>query len=186
MADEPHLLTSEQDGILIVSLNRPDKLNALSGETMQLFEEALLRFRDSDDLRVMLIRGNGRYFCAGADMRSGSPRRRRRRTAHARPRPTRTSRRRRTARRSLRPRPPLFLVLVATAVGLRPTWTHWHARVTARFSRFQPRHGSRVPVLGRICGRDTARSRRSARGRPRRRCRSCSFDSWPGLRGQPH
>jgi enoyl-CoA hydratase len=73
MADEPHLLTSEQDGILIVSLNRPDKLNALSGETMQLFEEALLRFRDTDDLRVMLIRGNGRYFCAGADMRGGSP-----------------------------------------------------------------------------------------------------------------
>lgn len=73
MADEQHLLTSEQDGILIVSLNRPDKLNALSGETMQLFEEALLRFRDTDDLRVMLIRGNGRYFCAGADMRSGSP-----------------------------------------------------------------------------------------------------------------
>ena len=73
MADEPHLLTREQDGILIASLNRPDKLNALSAETMQLFEAALLHFRDSDDLRVMLIRGNGRYFCAGADMRSGSP-----------------------------------------------------------------------------------------------------------------
>jgi enoyl-CoA hydratase len=73
MTDEPHLLTSEQDGVLIVTLNRPDKLNALSGELMGLFETALLRFRDSDDLRVMLIRANGRYFCAGADMRSGSP-----------------------------------------------------------------------------------------------------------------
>jgi enoyl-CoA hydratase len=73
MTDEPHLLTREQDNILIVSLNRPDKLNALSGETMQLFEQALLHFRDTEDLRVMLIRGNGRYFCAGADMRSGSP-----------------------------------------------------------------------------------------------------------------
>jgi NAD(P)-dependent dehydrogenase (short-subunit alcohol dehydrogenase family) len=66
MADEPHLLTSEQDGILIVSLNRPDKLNALSAETMQLFEEALLRFRDSDDLRVMLISsGAGRNASSG-------------------------------------------------------------------------------------------------------------------------
>ena len=74
MADEPHLLTREQDNILIVSLNRPDKLNALSGETMQLFEAALLHFRDTDDLRVMLIRGNGRYFCAGADLRGGSSR----------------------------------------------------------------------------------------------------------------
>lgn len=74
MADEPHLLCSEQDGVLIVSLNRPDKLNALSGETMALFEEALLRFRETDALRVMLVRGNGRYFCAGADLRGGSPR----------------------------------------------------------------------------------------------------------------
>jgi enoyl-CoA hydratase len=73
MADEPHLLSREQDGILIVSLNRPDKLNALSGETMHLFEAALLHFRDTPELRVMLIRGTGRYFCAGADMRDGSP-----------------------------------------------------------------------------------------------------------------
>ncbi len=74
MTDQQHLLTREQDGILIVSLNRPDKLNALSAETMQLFEAALLRFRDTEELRVMLIRANGRYFCAGADMRSGSSR----------------------------------------------------------------------------------------------------------------
>lgn len=74
MTEQPHLLTAEQDGILIVSLNRPDKLNALSAETMHLFETALLHFRDSEELRVMLIRGNGRYFCAGADMRGGSSR----------------------------------------------------------------------------------------------------------------
>lgn len=72
MTDEPHLLTEETDGVLIATLNRPDKLNALSGETMALFEAALDRFRDSDDLRVMLVRANGRYFCAGADMRGGS------------------------------------------------------------------------------------------------------------------
>jgi enoyl-CoA hydratase len=73
MADEPHLLTEEADGILIASLNRPDKLNALSGETMALFEAALHRFRDSADLKVMLVRANGRYFSAGADMKSGAP-----------------------------------------------------------------------------------------------------------------
>ncbi|MCJ8159685.1 enoyl-CoA hydratase/isomerase family protein [Sphingomonas sp. LaA6.9] len=73
MTEEAHLLTEEQDGILIATLNRPDKLNALSGETMQLFEQALHRFRDTPELKVMLIRARGRFFCAGADLRSGSP-----------------------------------------------------------------------------------------------------------------
>lgn len=73
MSEEAHLLTEEQDGILIATLNRPDKLNALSGQTMQLFEQALHRFRDTPELKVMLVRATGRYFCAGADLRSGSP-----------------------------------------------------------------------------------------------------------------
>jgi enoyl-CoA hydratase len=73
MTDAPHLLTEEQDGILIATLNRPDKLNALSAETMQLFEAAVDRFRDTPELRVMLIRAKGRFFSSGADLRSGSP-----------------------------------------------------------------------------------------------------------------
>lgn len=72
MSDAPHLLTQDQDGILIVTLNRPDKLNALSAQTMALFEQALLRFRDTPELRVMLIRATGRYFCSGADLKSGT------------------------------------------------------------------------------------------------------------------
>ena len=72
MSESPHLLTEEDGAILIATLNRPDKLNALSGETMSLFEAALHRFRDSPALKVMLVRAKGRYFCAGADLRSGS------------------------------------------------------------------------------------------------------------------
>jgi enoyl-CoA hydratase len=72
MADAPHLLVEQEGAILIATLNRPDKLNALSGQTMALFEEALHRFRDSPDLKVMLIRATGRYFCAGADLRDRS------------------------------------------------------------------------------------------------------------------
>jgi enoyl-CoA hydratase len=71
MTDAPALLTEEQDGILIATLNRPDKLNALNLEIMDLLTEAVLHFRDTPDLKVMLIRANGRYFCAGADMKSG-------------------------------------------------------------------------------------------------------------------
>jgi enoyl-CoA hydratase len=69
----PHLLTEVVDGILIATLNRPDKLNALSDQTMELFEQALLRFRDTPDLKVLLIRSTGRYFCSGADLKEGAP-----------------------------------------------------------------------------------------------------------------
>src|ERR1700761_5344078 len=39
---------------------------------MRLFEEALNRFRDTPQLKIMLIRATGRYFCAGADLRGGA------------------------------------------------------------------------------------------------------------------
>jgi enoyl-CoA hydratase/carnithine racemase len=71
MSEAPHLLVDEEGPILIATLNRPDKLNALSAELMDLYETALHRFRDTPALKVMLIRATGRYFCAGADMRSG-------------------------------------------------------------------------------------------------------------------
>ena len=67
----PPLLTTEQDGILIATLNRPDKLNALNRETMELLTDAVIHFRNSHDLKVMLIRATGRYFCAGADLKGG-------------------------------------------------------------------------------------------------------------------
>ena len=71
--EAPHLLVDDtsEPGIIICTLNRPDKLNALTPQTMELLEEALLRLRDSADLKVMLIRATGRYFCAGADLRAG-------------------------------------------------------------------------------------------------------------------
>jgi enoyl-CoA hydratase/carnithine racemase len=70
-APAPHLLTEEAGGILIATLNRPDKLNALTNEMMARFEAALLRFRDTPELKVMLIWSTGRYFCSGADLREG-------------------------------------------------------------------------------------------------------------------
>ena len=72
MSDAPHLLTELDGPILIAALNRPDKLNALSGSLMELFEGALHRFRDTPAIKVMLVRANGRYFCAVADLHSGN------------------------------------------------------------------------------------------------------------------
>ncbi len=72
MSEAPHLLVEEEGAILVATLNRPEKLNALTGQTMALFEAALHRFRDDPALKVMLIRATGRYFCAGADLRDRS------------------------------------------------------------------------------------------------------------------
>jgi enoyl-CoA hydratase/carnithine racemase len=69
VSEAPHLLTEVDGAILIATLNRPEKLNALTDETMALFEQAVHRFRDTPELKVMLVRATGRYFCSGADLR---------------------------------------------------------------------------------------------------------------------
>lgn len=74
MSDAPHLLVEVQDRILIATFNRPEKLNALSGDLMGRFEQAIHEFRDNPDLKVMLIRAKGRYFCAGVDLTQGAAR----------------------------------------------------------------------------------------------------------------
>ena len=69
MSEAPHLLVSQDEAILIATFNRPEKLNAMSIELMALLGEAVERFRDAPDLKVMLIRSTGRYFSAGADLK---------------------------------------------------------------------------------------------------------------------
>ena len=71
MTDEPHLLVTEDDGILIATFNRPDKLNAMSTELMRSLETAVDHYRETPELRVMLIRSTGRYFSSGADLKEG-------------------------------------------------------------------------------------------------------------------
>lgn len=69
MDKEPHLLVAEEDSILIATLNRPAKLNAMDHEMMSLLEAAIIRYRDTPGLKVMLIRSTGRYFSSGADLK---------------------------------------------------------------------------------------------------------------------
>jgi len=71
MSEAPHMLVAQEGAILIATLNRPDKLNALSNQLMETFIEAVERFRDTPELKVMLIRATGRYFSAGADLMEG-------------------------------------------------------------------------------------------------------------------
>jgi len=74
--EAPHLLIDDttEPGVIIATLNRPDKLNAISRDMMDLLTEAVLRLRDTPELKVMLIRATGRYFSAGADLRSDNQR----------------------------------------------------------------------------------------------------------------
>lgn len=65
---EPDLLKSENGAVLEIVLNRPHKYNAINLAIAGGIAEALAEFRDRKDLRVLLIRANGKYFSAGADL----------------------------------------------------------------------------------------------------------------------
>jgi len=69
---DPSLLVYEIGAILQVTLNRPDKLNALNQEIIEGLRDAVLLYAQRDDLRVFLIRSTGRYFSAGAELVSGA------------------------------------------------------------------------------------------------------------------
>jgi len=64
-------LREEKDGVVIITLNRPDKLNAMNNEMREAIFQAVEDLRDREDLRVLLIRANGRYFTAGFDITEG-------------------------------------------------------------------------------------------------------------------
>jgi len=65
------LVTIEKkDGVADVRLNRPDKYNALSQEMFAAIIEAGESLLDSKDVRVVVLSGNGRGFCAGLDFGS--------------------------------------------------------------------------------------------------------------------
>ena len=63
----------EQDGpVLTLTLNRPDKLNAYTATMGLEIEDAFVRADEDDSVRVIIVTGAGRAFCAGADISSGA------------------------------------------------------------------------------------------------------------------
>lgn len=71
MADE--VLIEVADRVATITLNRPDAMNAINPELSEGLTNALRRVDTDDDIRVAILTGNGRAFCAGADLRGGSP-----------------------------------------------------------------------------------------------------------------
>ena len=65
---EEHIKISEDGGIVTVTLNRPEKLNALAGYMRRDLAEALEEAGSDPEVRVVIIKGEGRAFCAGGDV----------------------------------------------------------------------------------------------------------------------
>ncbi len=69
MSDEVRLEVA--DRVMTLTLNRPEKMNAFTAQMMNDLLEAFDRADADDDVRVVIVTGEGRAFCAGADLSSG-------------------------------------------------------------------------------------------------------------------
>jgi enoyl-CoA hydratase/carnithine racemase len=68
----PDLLIETEDHITTITLNRPDRLNAITGEMLLGLSDALRRADQDPDVRVIVLTGAGRGFCAGLDLKDVS------------------------------------------------------------------------------------------------------------------
>jgi enoyl-CoA hydratase/carnithine racemase len=64
------VLFDVQDGVALLTLNRPDRLNAWTAEMQTLYFDRLEESAEREDVRAIVLTGAGRGFCAGADMQN--------------------------------------------------------------------------------------------------------------------
>src|SRR5260370_11779158 len=62
-------LYQKHEGIATITLNRPERLNAISFEVYRELTDFFAALRDERDVRVVVITGAGRAFCSGGDVR---------------------------------------------------------------------------------------------------------------------
>jgi enoyl-CoA hydratase/carnithine racemase len=70
MADDPLVLRSDRDGLVTLTLNRPDKLNALTPGSFVALRGHLDAIAADESVRCVVLAGAGRSFCAGHDLSS--------------------------------------------------------------------------------------------------------------------
>ena len=68
-ADEPLLLREERDGIVTLTMNRPQQMNLLTSGMLSALQDALDSARDDKSIRVVILAANGKGFCAGHDLK---------------------------------------------------------------------------------------------------------------------
>jgi enoyl-CoA hydratase/carnithine racemase len=64
-----HVLLQQHEHVLVVTLNRPDRLNAISGPMLNVLAEKLKEANRDPEVRVVIITGAGKGFCAGLDLK---------------------------------------------------------------------------------------------------------------------
>jgi enoyl-CoA hydratase/carnithine racemase len=88
--EEAVTVTVDDDGVAMVTLNRPDRLNALRGRDIGALSQAYARLDADDEVRIVVLTGAGRAFCSGADLsRAGGAFQAPRQGAHYRSSPAR-------------------------------------------------------------------------------------------------
>jgi 2-(1,2-epoxy-1,2-dihydrophenyl)acetyl-CoA isomerase len=62
------ILVERRDGVVTITLNRPDRLNAMTWDSWDELVDALRQASEDDDSKAVIITGAGRGFCAGSDL----------------------------------------------------------------------------------------------------------------------
>lgn len=66
---EPAVLTERDGHLLVVTLNRPERQNAINGEMLVRMLDAFVEADENPDVRAMVLTGAGGNFCSGADLK---------------------------------------------------------------------------------------------------------------------
>ena len=66
----PDVLTEREDGLAVLTFNRPERLNAIGGTMLPELAEAIPALVGDPQVRAIMITGAGRAFCAGVDITS--------------------------------------------------------------------------------------------------------------------
>src|SRR5262245_28962805 len=74
MSENQFILMDVKDRVATITLNRPERLNALGQNMREDLLKAMLRAKEDDGVRVVLVTGAGRAFCSGGDVKEMSER----------------------------------------------------------------------------------------------------------------
>ena len=69
MSEAPEVLTEVEDGVLIITMNRPEAKNAMNKAQAEGIAAALDRLDAESDLRCAILTGAGGTFCSGMDLK---------------------------------------------------------------------------------------------------------------------
>jgi len=66
------VVDKQNDGIATITLNKPERRNAIDPEMMDTLVDHLQNLDNDDDVQVVILRGQGDHFCAGGDLKAGA------------------------------------------------------------------------------------------------------------------